>query len=151
MHDIPRQAMSKADYDNMMRSRFYFEDSVKGTPEEDLIYDRHQALANALSDQVEAHHLSTMDDIYVLYDCFRTKIVFVNFLDGHQLLTEKIAFELLQNPQWHDFAVVLSAGGQEPMILDAEVEAITKDGIFAQTEAAAFSCGGDGSECCPPA
>jgi len=124
---IPRTAMSKPDYDQLMRARFYADGE-----DEDVLYERHQALVNALCDRIESHGLSALDDIYVLFDCFRTKIVFLNFIGDRQLLAESIACDVLNQEQWPDFAVVLSPGGDEAMILDGEAEAITRDGIFVQ-------------------
>ena len=130
---IPRTAMNKKDYDAMMKPQFY-DDSLPDTPEEEKFYERHQLLANAIYGEIENHKLSTDDDIYVLFDCFGTKIVFLNFSNGYQETAESIAYRLLQQEQWNDFAVVLSPGEDEPMILNGIREAITKDGIFVQVD-----------------
>ena len=131
---IPRTAMNKKDYDAMMKSQFYVEDSLLNTPEEDKIYERHRLLADTICNEIEDIGLSSMDDIYVLFDYFGTRIVILNFTKTYQETTESIVYRLLQQEQWNDFAVVLSPGEDEPMILNGIREAITKDGIFVQVD-----------------
>lgn len=139
---LPRQLMSRDDYDRFMRATFYYDPALRGTPAEEAICKRHEALAEAIARLLKSRGLSSLDDVYVLYDFFRTKLVFLNFVGDTQLIAEDLAAELLQRPEWSDFGFVMSAGDHEPMLLDGDVECITRDRILvAPKESAGDSCG----------
>lgn len=130
---INRRLVSKKDYDRLIRT-YKVDKSLFDTEMEKEIWRRYDDLVDEIWRRIKSRELSTDDDIYVLFSFNRWKRVCLNFANDNQVAAEEIALNLLQQPQWSDFAVELCPAYDERMILDGEIEAITKDEIVVQAK-----------------
>lgn len=131
---IDRRIVSREEYILLIKTRFYLDPHLFGTEEEARIRASTYALCDALCAEVTDRGLSLVDDLYVLCEFNRKRIVGTNYSNGYQHVMEEIAYKLLQSPQWCDFGIELCAGNGEEMICGGEIELITKDEIVIQVE-----------------
>jgi hypothetical protein len=132
---LTRRVLSESEYDAVTRSKFYLDKRLYDTDEEKLLQKRVDALGELFCKEVANRGLSIPHDIYILFEFNCKKIVCANYNDGLQLVAEDIAYNLLQRSEWSDFAIELSPAYDEQMILDGEVEVVTKDEILVHAKA----------------
>ena len=129
--EIPRTLLPAADYLAFIKARYYIDKSIRDTPLEEEIHEAFMALARELCKEIEKKGLSCDDDVYIVFDYCRTKVVGANFVGDKLGIAEQILHGVLQNERWRDYAVLISPAHREPMPLGVDEELITADGILA--------------------
>jgi len=129
--EIPRKLLPAADYLAFIKARYYTDKSIRDTPLEEEIYETFMALVRELCKEIGKKGPSCDDDIYIVFDYIRTKVVGANFVGDKLGIAEEIIYGVLQNERWRGYAVLISPALREPMPLGVEEELITSEGIFA--------------------
>lgn len=129
--NIPRKLLPASDYLAFIKARYYTDKSIRGTAEEEEIYETFMALARELCKEIEKRGLSCEDDIYIVFDYCRTKVVGANFVGDKLGIAEEIIYGALQEERWRDYAVLISPAHREPMPLGVDEELITAEGVLA--------------------
>ena len=75
--------------------------------EHTALYTEHLRIVKALVDSVEAQGWSAEDDVYVLYDCFRARIIYVTLVPSLRDEGEKVLLDVLKRPENHSYAVIV--------------------------------------------